>query len=429
MSNALGKVAFKTINDTPKLKKRVGKRFSILNSDWATQASNWSNVGSPNSTMVFNPNYATISGGDSGLLMAHLYTPFKTVSRRVTVRTKVQCINGSMASQYGLVCHLYSANTSAKSSFSCQIANEPSDVASGRVTFFLNQLTANKNNGNAKLPPTNPMDIFEVTMTVDQTAVYMKYNNLTQGAIISHVFRWDSQAYNPVNMWQFGFSCFGGAWNILELDCVDNELVNPDLIFIGDSLTSGVTGVGNMKTGKDFPAIIANRFPSYSVTRWSGGGDSVNMYSETKALNELLLRKPKYAFLLMGLNDIGLFARTLAQLQVDYATLVSTLKANGTTIIHGGLLPNNVRDTRPFNSWVKATYSNEFNIDMFSPLADTNVCSLQSGSASFGMNSAWLADTNTHINEAGDFRLADCISVFLVENNIFNPSQMLNQVP
>lgn len=410
------------------VKTRIGMRVNIKNTDWATQGPNWSSLGSPVSTMVFNPSYATVSGGDGTLTQCHVYTPYTTVSKRTTVKAKVQCVNGSVAGQYGLALSLLSTNMSNRCSFQTQLITDPNDGASEKITFYLNQ-TLTKNNGNAKLPPTNPMDVIEMTITSDNTAVFIKFNNITQGVIISHVFRWDAQNSNPTNIFQLGFSCFGGVWNILELTCVDNEVQNPELLFIGDSLSSGVTGISNMKTGRDFPSIIAQRFPTQTISRWCGGGDTVNLYIGQSALSELLLRKPKYAFMLIGLNDIGLYGRTLAQLQADYIVLINALKANGTIIIHGGMIPNISKDTRPFNTWVKNTYINDLNIDMFSPLAEVGVCPLVSGGGAFGLNAFWLADSATHLNEAGDFRVADVITMFLIENNIFNPSQMLNIVP
>lgn len=428
VESSIGEDGILSINYIGTIKKRIGMRVNIKNTDWATQGPNWSSLGSPVSTMVFNPSYATVSGGDSTLTQGHVYTPYTTVSKRTTVKAKVQCVNGSVAGQYGLALSLLSTNMSNRCSFQTQLITDPNDVASEKITFYLNQ-TLTKNNGNAKLPPTNPMDVIEMTITSDNTAVFIKFNNITQGVVISHVFRWDAQNSNPTNIFQLGFSCFGGVWNILELTCVDNEVQSPELLFIGDSLSSGVTGISNMKTGRDFPSIIAQRFPTQTISRWCGGGDTVNLYIGQSALSELLLRKPKYAFMLIGLNDIGIYGRTLAQLQADYIVLINALKANGTIIIHGGMIPNNSKDTRPFNTWVKNTYINDLNIDMFSPLAEVGVCPLVSGSSTFDLNAFWLADSTTHLNEAGDFRVADVITMFLIENNIFNPSQMLNIVP
>lgn len=397
----------------------LGALISVKDSQWNSQSlgGDWTQVGTAASVTFAGNKISFADNSDAALTKYIINNTVKTALKRWTMKAKFKITSAIGASTYGMIFGATSGQDNwSKRSIQWKLRANNGDGNTGKTSLFFQEGLTGYVTSNAVLPLAQN-DVIYMTATYNPHVLTIKFENLTQGGSTTLRYRFDSNStYPPLNCCNFGFNAVGGTHEMTEFEVSSPELKNLDLLFVGDSITNGAHADA---TGRCFVDIVADRFPSYRMSRFSGGSDGAFHYAQSTVLNSITALKPKNAFMLLGTNDLG-FSRTLNQLKADYGTIVTALKAAGTNVIHGGLLPREVLDVRAFNSWLKTNYPNDVIIDLFSPLADTGVNVLSGGA--YTMSATYAADApRLHPNNAGHLLMADVITSELISQGFMIP--------
>ena len=427
MTAKVDKITGQLREDDAPAHKTLGALFSIKDSQWNTQSGNFAALGSP-SALTFGSNKASFADQASLSTSSdyYIYKPggveFKTSFKRYLLRVRYTISAVLNSTSYGMIFGLTEATDGfGDISYQFQLAEAGSNM--GKIAHFRNRASTDSLHSNGILPMAQGDQIlFE--LTYEHAVFCAKYTNLTQNAAVCLVVRCDSSysatAYRPSNLCNISMASHGGAHDLTELTFIANELVGLDLLLVGDSITNDSHAT---KTGRDWVSILMSRFPGYRISKYSGGYDAVFHYSQTVVSSQITALKPKNAFVLLGINDLN-YGQTLTQLKTNYQILITALKTAGINVLHGGLIPNNNFDVRPFILWVRQTYPADIIVDLFSPLCTAGVNTLTGGAYSF--NSTWT-DDNLHPNDAGSLIIADTMTLALLQNNILTSNNALSQ--
>lgn len=404
--------------------------INISGDSWNNQASNWTTVGTPPS-YTFANNKMTIAEGIGKTLADRIaYTLRSSSLRRRKIRIKYQITSAISSTSKGLIFGLTPIGDTSFTNYPIQWQLNCSTNATygqqGCIWYKLtNSVEASYNYGfNGVKLPIAQNDIIECIFTMSTHSIHIEWKNLTQNKSTSLLYRYDTGGYTmyPVNFSQFSICNYGGTYDILELQETALELKQLDLLFIGDSIS---TAVGTTKCGRNFPEIVQSRFSKYSISQYSGPGDSCNRYVTPYTLNEIVSLAPKTVFMLLGSNDLA-HGRTEGQLETDYSTMITAFKNAGIEVIHGGLIPRAGTDVRTFNTFIRTTYPNDLICDLYSLLAITGT-QLDGSGSTYAMSSSYTAD-GTHMNDVGNLMVADVITSFLIRENVFTANNASSAV-
>lgn len=149
------------------------------------------------------------------------------------------------------------------------------------------------------------------------------------------------------NYFHFGFGVMGRTDVSFDyIKVTSTELLNPDIMFIGNSITTGFSCV---KIDSCYPYIL-RQFTNKSIRVWAGGGMGVESMQRT--FNRLIEMNPEYIFIMLGTNDqFSEYNRNL------YIYFVSALESLG-IITYKLHVPNggDPSSGSGWNKWISETY-------------------------------------------------------------------------
>lgn len=174
---------------------------------------------------------------------------------------------------------------------------------------------------------------------------------------------------------------------------------NAKCAFIGDSLTQG-----------RFASSYADAFPQRVRADYPGevlvaGAPSATTEDWIAALPSVIAMKPRYAFVLLGVNDLTT-SRTLSAIQADYTTIMRTLGANEIVPIALTVPPINDSSVPTLNTWIKAQGWRY--IDIYPLLVG-------SGTA---LNASYGSGDGIHWNSAGNGVVYDAVTAYIAAQGL-----------
>jgi len=169
--------------------------------------------------------------------------------------------------------------------------------------------------------------------------------------------------------------------------------------FMGDSLTQGRFSTAY---GDAFPQLIRADHPGDVLVCAAPSATTADWLN---ASYSYLKMKPRYTFIILGTNDIGI-GRADASIKADYTNLVNQTIASGSIPICLTVAPFNNANVPAFNTWLKAQGWNY--IDIYPALLGTGAA----------LNAAYNSGDNVHWNTAGNLVVADLIRAYITANNL-----------
>lgn len=185
----------------------------------------------------------------------------------------------------------------------------------------------------------------------DRVVLFAKNTNSTNEQQ-ENIFVYPLDYGNGQNMHNSGYPGIfvqGGDLDILNFKVTDLSPLNPDYLFLGDSITRGIGATPLQNRWADIAMSGSDLI--YSV--YGGPGDLTSNVVER--LSEVIRAQPTNVVLLIGQNDIQ-NAVANATIQTNISTIVSTLEAQDINVILCLNLPTGDADTVTINDWIVDTY-------------------------------------------------------------------------
>ncbi|TCK84899.1 SGNH/GDSL hydrolase family protein [Albibacterium bauzanense] len=168
------------------------------------------------------------------------------------------------------------------------------------------------------------------------------------------------------------------------------------LLFIGDSIQSGFSCSDFSKSY----TRLASRWNGIAGSVRSGHGCTTDDFMPM--IPEILERKPEVVILGLGLNDIRY---GVIDYQLKYKSIVDQLYNIGTKVILCNLIPNNVDDVLPFNTWQQVTFGADYIIVNYYDL-------MKDPSNPTKLNPLYSTD-GTHPNDYGNLLMFNRLKQYL----------------
>lgn len=329
---------------------RVGK---IIDNDYLSD--NWTSVGGA-TTWTYNSN-SIGSIGTAGAFTNYIrYNKWYLQSERFTIKALVT-INSIGVNDRFLGVGLAGASVfSAATNFQCAYYAQ-SGANQGLTTIYNYDGTQVATSGAARLTA-NVGDQIEYTVTFEFNVVTFSVRNMinpnTYQTIswtnsLALVYPGAASKLLP-NINQIAFLNYYGDYTINDYSYTDNEYKNNYLVVIGDSKSEGY-----------YADTFANRYANLIAWKTSGvvqvAAGSGNVTQDIlNGINEILIKKPKYAVMCIGRNDIanGVAAGTW---QYNYATIYTKLEASGIKVYHQLPLTETTLDQSALTTYINNTYS------------------------------------------------------------------------
>lgn len=191
------------------------------------------------------------------------------------------------------------------------------------------------------------------------------------------------------------FSPGNGTYLLTKFEYSSATIISPDIAFVGHSIVAGYNQQGALKrAGSLLGGVILG-----------GSGDLISTV-QARAYEIYTYVKPKYVFLMIGVND----NLSTTAYQTAYINLVDTLVVHGITVINLLATPCNSVNVTGLNSFIETTYPNSY-IDDYTPL--------WSGSGTT-MNPLYNSGDGIHPNSAGATLIASTVSGNSLYSGIVN---------
>ncbi len=260
-----------------------------------------------------------------------------------------QSINTIAASKASLAANLdYSTSASTGSIFLRRIQN----------TTFTNLLAAQT--GSISFAANDvinfEIEMFQNNMTVD-------YFNVTQNQSIKCSYQYivnaSTNAYNSPNTWCPAFYNVGSGGTVTALTLETEVPLNPDIAFVGDSLTRGFyTDTNDFNASRWVEKLVGPSGPYAGLSYAVMGGASDKTADVLLGITELTTLAPKNVILCIGTNDLG-GSISSGTFQTNYASIVSQLVSAGCRVFPCLLWPRNDFDvnTSGWNPYLISTYA------------------------------------------------------------------------
>ena len=223
------------------------------------------------------------------------------------------------------------------------------DVTAGKLTFY--GVNSNQINSQSKdSVPFNQGD--EIVLIVERTFGFITisaYNVTQKSALVQTTYNFPSPIGNANSILasngRFSIFSLGGTYTINSLEVSSSQVVNPDILVIGDSKT---VGYQESALTNRLASILRKSFISTSAN--AGVGDTT---AEVRSrLPEILALDPKQVLLSIGCNDIR-SGRTY--LDANYRYIVSTLQTAGIPVYHMCYYESSI-DLSGLNAFINQNY-------------------------------------------------------------------------
>jgi hypothetical protein len=269
-----------------------------------------------------------------------------------------------LATGYGFSIGKRTANTWYTASSNLQVSMTENQIKLGGQFKTLSTVTVN--------------DILKVRYFQRGGRLVGSVENLTTG---TYNFLTIQPEFNPVktvlrpNTNNYTIWNHQGTFNIMSMNIRSAIPYAPDVVCIGDSKTFGYSSTSQNLRWTSLLNSLGN------VITYAGDGDRT--VEAVLSVNYIIKFKPKYVILAIGRNDLGSGVST-STWQSNYQSIVNTLTAAGTTVIHLFGMGEPGLDQTALWSWINSTYS-------------TNKIDI----SSVWVNATMVSTDNIHPNEFG----------------------------
>jgi hypothetical protein len=254
-------------------------------------------------------------------------------------------------------------STNANSACSIATYFSTSTTNTGRMELFAqansaNPLTGWTSRGSASSNLTFAEDdIIKFSMERLNNHLYMRAENLSQAVAsvyYEEIMPLDNIFIIPPNTGHFAIFSQGGNFTINRWTVWNNEVQNPEIMFLGDSKT---LGYGANSFYNTYPGIVGNRYNNISISAGFGDktADLLNHIDEIIAIN------PNQVILSIGSNDLR-FGVSNATFQANYTSIVNQLTTAGIEVIHLSPTYESVQDNSGQAIWISTTFAPYINI-------------------------------------------------------------------
>ena len=315
----------------------------------------WSNttdfITNGNSTATLNGNFINISSSTTYNWNNTIYiTDYHTKLEKWKFKLRFKIITWA-ANSYGIGFGLKSANQYVQNDVMGFIQTTNTGIGG---LYIL------QSNQNILATGSSPIgvalnDIIELEGIFYDSIFTFNASNITSGSSKTIAYTFASNGSTPVipNTSHFALLELGGTHQLQNIEITSDEIAHANIVTIGDSKTTGY--FTNTFSGRYAAQLNISYAPAIIN---AGGGDRVTHVLLRQAELEKL-NANKY-LLCIGSNDLR-FGGTLAELQTNYNTLVSTLQATGATVYHT-LIPEDYTKSgtvnqTAFKNWLASAYS------------------------------------------------------------------------
>ena len=268
----------------------------------------------------------------------------------------------------------------------------------GKVNVYANN-TSRAGASATGIPTSVAGDLLRLTLTRVGAAYTCLCQNITRST--SDTVTWTETYANTSainNSSSRPFIQFGlGTFDIKSFSFSSTDSKNIDLAFIGDSITEGYCA-----------SSFANRWVTQAMlgnpkTYTALGVQSTYTELVLETISEILNVHAQKYVLMFGGNDVVLGVAD-ATMKANYSSIVSQLKAGGSSVIHCYATPRDSYDMRALNTWISATFPTDTIIDTFTPLV----------TGSYGLNNTYDIGDGTHPNIAGHALIGSTVLPYLI---------------
>lgn len=327
----------------------VGQIFA---NDYASAG--WTSAGA-STTWTFNSNNIT-SVGTAGAITNYIrYNKWTLQSERFTIKALVTIDSVGAADKWFGVGLAGVSTSSSATNFQCAYWAE-AGANNGLTTIYNWNGTQVATSGAARITSVVG-DQIEYTVTFEYNTITFSVRNMAAPNTVQTISWTNSTAFVYPggvttllpNINQVAFNNFYGSYTVNTFNYTDNEYKNNYLVVIGDSKSEGY-----------YVDTFANRFSNLIGWKTSGivqvAAGSGNVTQDiVNGLNEILIKKPKYAMMVIGRNDIanGVAAGTW---QANYLNIATQLERAGTKVYHQLPLTEAVLDQSALATYISATF-------------------------------------------------------------------------
>lgn len=294
-----------------------------------------------------------------------LYNQYKTNLEEFTIKAQVKMTSAPVATSYGIGFRLQGGSAGVNNKnywfrFDATTTNNsgtiyvaPGNIAgteqsTGRIAFAQN-------------------DVFDFKLVVVRNIFVASVTNQRTKQTVIHRFIYpliQPNSYQPMPLnFNCGFISLGGTFEVDDFTLVADQVVNPDFLFIGDSLTAGYFGGS---TDDRFANVVGSMDRSKISSVYAKPGlisaDLLNNVDEIVAIN------PKTAFIMLGYNDV---AQSIANSTTinNLTTIKNALEAIGTEVIFISIPTASV-----LNALIVSSFPSNRHVDAFNSVRSlTNV--------------------------------------------------------
>jgi len=197
-------------------------------------------------------------------------------------------------------------------------------------------------------------DVIDITVTRDGYNISISaYNITTASSTISANYTFITQPNTEpymANTGKFAIYSLGGTFTIQSLTISSNEYQNARIVLVGDSKTVGYNAT--LVTTR-FANLLRDVYGSSNVVVIAGGSDGLGEHLDK--IRELQSLTPT-RFVIIGASNDFRASRTEANINADYASLVSQLLVSS-DVIHTTGMKENVLNQTTLQTYINATYS------------------------------------------------------------------------
>lgn len=364
-------------------------RLTVYSKKVFQSTSDFTQSGSP--TLSVTADSALSLSGGTGTFGKYIYL---TGYQNTDENNIIEAVFKNTVSGFGLSIGKNSIN----SWYNASIAGHADMSAANIVLKFWDPATTtNITLKNTSIPATAG-SIYRLTYTQAGIDFKLKIENITSGGVDSITLTNNlgtAKNFKAPNSSNITIWANGGTQQIQSLNVYSIMRYQPDVVVIGDSKTFGYSAAG----------AISLRYASQLGTLGLVnvyGGDGDRTVETVQTIATVAARRPKYAILCIGRNDLasGVSSGTW---QANYQTIVNTLSAAGTTVIHLLPIPETTQDQSALKTWITANYTRTID-------------------PSVGwVNGNYLSSDNIHPNAAGHAFVATTIlnaKLIPITNNV-----------
>lgn len=281
---------------------------------------------------------------------------------------------GSNGKSVGFGCKNYGGGSSLYGSLSM-------DGTWGKGKVMITDYNAYTTISSSALAVLNTGDHIQLDFENRNGALTLTATNLTSGGQVSltSTLSISTTLYSVPSNWTFTIAHSNGSVDVASLTATSKEWSSPDLVIVGDSITTGAYG-GN-GTGATYYSGWAQQVRLHyealgrKVVIYAGGGMKTTDFSSGDLYTKMLAFNGAKYLIALGTND-ALGGASTTTFTNTLTTIKTAINGQGGVVAFRIVIPCDSTDMRPYNTALHSVFSTSTIVDDFSTLADSGTYTL-----------------------------------------------------